>query len=153
GPGQLAHLYRSVPGDRRKIRSLVACDVSLNMAKLARERVPEARVVVCDAENLPFRRGIFDTVIASEVVYLLEDPRSFLRDVRSVIAPGGRMILMWGNRGFNFLYRFAAVAGLRANDPFGLRTSSRRNILEMVAAEFSPCRVELHGVGLPLGVN
>src|SRR5215471_10313184 len=84
---------------------------------VARGRLRRTGFVVGDAEELPFRRGSFDTVIGSELFYYLADPRNFLRDVRRVLAPGGRIVLLWGNPTFNGVYRIASLAGLRPNDP------------------------------------
>jgi len=145
GPGQLAKLYSPSP--------LVAIDISLKMVGLARERLRRTGFVVGDAEELPFRRGSFDTVIGSELFYYLADPRNFLRDVRRVLAPGGRIVLLWGNPTFNGVYRIASLAGLRPNDPLGLTTPSGAYVLAMLMAEFSPSRTELHGIGLPFGLS
>jgi ubiquinone/menaquinone biosynthesis C-methylase UbiE len=145
GPGQLARLYSTSP--------LVAMDISLKMVGLARERLRCTGFVVGDAEELPFRRGSFDTVIGSELFYYLADPRNFLRDVRRVLAPGGRIVLLWGNPTFNGVYRVASLAGLRPNDPLGLTTPSAAHVLAMLTAEFRECRMELHGIGLPLGLS
>lgn len=145
GPGQLAQLYSSSP--------IVACDVSLNMVKLARERLKQGGFVVCDAENLPFKNGSFDTVIGSELIYYLHDPCSFVHGVSGVLSPGGQIILLWGNPTFNFVYRLASIVGLRPTDPFALKTPSRAQILKMLASEFPACRVEFHGIGLPLGMS
>jgi len=145
GPGQLAELYCPAPR--------VAIDISLQMAKLARERLRDTGLVVGDAEELPFRRGSFDTVIGSELFYYLANPRNFLSEVRRVLAPGGKIVLLWGNPTFNGVYRVASLVGLRPNDPLGLKTPSAAHIQAMLAAEFRACRIEFHSIGLPFRLS
>jgi len=145
GPGQPAMLYSAAP--------LVAIDISLQMVKLARERLRCKRLVVGDAEELPFRPGSFDTVVGSELFYYLANPGHFLRDARRVLAPGGQIVLIWGNPAFNSVYRVASLVGLRPTDPLGLTTPSAAQVLTMLKAEFRACRVELHSVGLPFGLS
>jgi ubiquinone/menaquinone biosynthesis C-methylase UbiE len=61
------------------------------MVQLARERNPEAEVVLASAEELPFPDGSFTAVAMSIVFFFLDDPVAVLRECRRVLRPGGRL--------------------------------------------------------------
>jgi SAM-dependent methyltransferase len=70
---------------------VTALDISLDLLLQARrgEDMP-ARLVLGDAERLPFRGGCFDAVVGSSVLHHLE-PLAALRETHRVLAPGGRV--------------------------------------------------------------
>src|SRR5213078_1465545 len=55
------------------------------------ESAPDAYAAV-DAEALPFADGQFDAVYSQIVLYRLPDPGRALREIRRVLAPGGRYL-------------------------------------------------------------
>jgi ubiquinone/menaquinone biosynthesis C-methylase UbiE len=65
---------------------VVALDQSEAMAEIARERLPDAEVVVGDALDLPFLDASFDRVFASYFYCHLEEPERarFLREARRI---------------------------------------------------------------------
>ena len=56
---------------------------------------PEADIRIADCRNLPFPEGIFDRVIAGDVIEHLdaEDGVTMLREIRRVLKPGGTLIV------------------------------------------------------------
>jgi ubiquinone/menaquinone biosynthesis C-methylase UbiE len=88
--------------------------LTIEMAKLAREAVgidinsyllsipiPPAlqgrlSYLVVEGRSLPFPDGDFDTVLASEVLPMVADPREFLAEIRRVLKPGGRLVVVNG---------------------------------------------------------
>ncbi|MFC8921836.1 class I SAM-dependent methyltransferase [Cellulosimicrobium sp. NPDC057127] len=70
-------------------------DGSPAMVELARRRLGEdVPLHVADlAQPLPFADGAFDDVVASLVLHYLEDWTAPLRELRRVLAPGGRLIM------------------------------------------------------------
>ncbi|MDA0165705.1 class I SAM-dependent methyltransferase [Solirubrobacter ginsenosidimutans] len=53
-----------------------------------------ASVVAASAEELPFAEGTFDTVVSTLVLCSVRDPLAALREVRRVLAPGGRLLMI-----------------------------------------------------------
>ncbi|GAB3830867.1 class I SAM-dependent methyltransferase [Dactylosporangium cerinum] len=72
--------------------SLTLTDFSPAMCAQLRT-VPGARVQQCDATDLPFPDGSFDTVIANHMLYHLDDPGAALREFARVLRPGGRLAI------------------------------------------------------------
>jgi SAM-dependent methyltransferase len=71
-------------------------DASTTMVELARKRLGEdAALQVADiAEPLPFAEGVFDDVVVSLVLHYLQDWAAPLAELRRVLKPGGRLILV-----------------------------------------------------------
>jgi ubiquinone/menaquinone biosynthesis C-methylase UbiE len=61
--------------------------------RVARSRRP-ARVVAAGAEALPFADASFDTVVSTLVLCTVQDVDAALAEVRRVLAPGGRLLLI-----------------------------------------------------------
>ena len=52
------------------------------------------RIVKAGAERLPFGDGSFDTVVSTLVLCTVDDPASALREIRRLLAPGGRLLFL-----------------------------------------------------------
>lgn len=77
---------KSMPG-RFDVASFSLDVVYLNILQSANPDVLAA------AEALPFKGGIFDVVICSEVLEHTRDPRVVLAEVSRVLRPGGRLLI------------------------------------------------------------
>lgn len=77
---------------------LTAVDISARMLGRARRRANALRrklqLVRAAAEVLPFSDGIFDTVTATCVFCSVEDPIRALEEVRRVVRPDGKVLLL-----------------------------------------------------------
>lgn len=73
--------------------SATGLDHSEEMVSLARERAPEAEIVLGSAERLPFPDASFTAVAMSIVFVFLADPLAALREARRVLAPAGRIAI------------------------------------------------------------
>jgi SAM-dependent methyltransferase len=72
-------------------------DAAVRLLTIARQRVPDGDFRVGDLEALPYADGVFDAVIAANVLLYVADPLAALCEVRRVCAPGGRVaVAMWG---------------------------------------------------------
>jgi SAM-dependent methyltransferase len=69
----------------------VGVDLFEKKLELARKVLPACRFVAASAESLPFEDGSFDHVLVRDVVHHLEDPMPAMREIRRVLAVGGRI--------------------------------------------------------------
>ncbi len=63
-------------------------------ARLERRAAGRATVIDAGAEELPFPDASFDTVVSTLVLCTVADPAAALAEVRRVLAPDGRLLLI-----------------------------------------------------------
>jgi SAM-dependent methyltransferase len=74
-------------------------DAAQNMADLARERLPGAKILVGDMEDLPFVDETFDAVTAINAFQFARDQRKAFAEAARVTRKGGTVtMLVWGPR-------------------------------------------------------
>ena len=73
--------------------NVVACDFSLGMLEVGRQRNPYLDFAAGDATKLPFKDGVFDAVTISFGLRNVEDTTATLRELRRVTKPGGRLLV------------------------------------------------------------
>ena len=79
-----------------RCRSLVATDFSENMLKRAEKKYKDrgnTRFEQGDIMQLAYPDASFDAVVAANVIHLLDEPYTALRELDRVCRPGGRMII------------------------------------------------------------
>ena len=97
GPGILACELAVEVGPTGKV---AAVDVSAEMNAIAARRVDEAglgeriEVVLGDAAELAFPNACFDAVVSTQVLEYIEDVDRALRELRRVLRPGGRLVVL-----------------------------------------------------------
>lgn len=101
GPGtgaNLAHLPAGLtsltlvepsPAMRARLRARLAA-----VRAAAPDRLPPTEVVAAPGDRLPVADGTIDTVVATLVLCSVPDPAAVLAEVRRVLAPGGRLLLL-----------------------------------------------------------
>lgn len=72
---------------------VTAVDISEPMLDQARIRLKEAKLVVGDAEKLPFRDGAFNSVICAQAIHWMDHPVA-LAEMTRVTNPGG-CVAIW----------------------------------------------------------
>ncbi len=80
----------------------VACDIDPRAVQAAADRFGhrlEDAVLAELGRPLPFEAHAFDLVFACDVVEHVEEPVGWLRDLRRVLRPGGRLLLSTPNYG------------------------------------------------------
>ncbi|HYR07108.1 MAG TPA: class I SAM-dependent methyltransferase, partial [Longimicrobium sp.] len=95
GTGNLLPLL--VPSAGR-IDGYVGVDLSPEMLRVARGKASgeagPAGFAAADAERLPLRDGSFDTAISASVLHYWDDADAGLVEIRRVLRPGGRLLLL-----------------------------------------------------------
>jgi SAM-dependent methyltransferase len=72
-------------------------DSAIDVLAIARERVPEAEIVVGDIEELPWPDATFDVVTGIAAFSYTERPGRALREAARVLKPEGRVVIgTWG---------------------------------------------------------
>jgi ubiquinone/menaquinone biosynthesis C-methylase UbiE len=87
GTGRDLPLY--APG----VRAIAVDPHPQNLAR-ARLRAPAVPLVLARAEALPFRDGVFDTVVSGFVLCSVTDPSAALAETRRVLRGGGTLRLL-----------------------------------------------------------
>jgi ubiquinone/menaquinone biosynthesis methyltransferase len=146
---------------------VVACDFASKMLEAGREKAPRAETVVADALALPFADGTFGAVLCGFGVRNLADTARGVREVRRVLAPGGRFVTLdffqpatRRARAFHALYAkhaLPAIGGLVSGDrgAYDYLARSMEAFLTRDAYEALLCNVgfgDVRGVDLTLGV-
>lgn len=72
---------------------VVACDFSLGMLRVGRERLPHLPFVAGDAMALPFADHSFDAVTISFGLRNVHDPAAGLTEMHRVTRPGGTVVV------------------------------------------------------------
>jgi ubiquinone/menaquinone biosynthesis C-methylase UbiE len=69
-------------------------DGSLEMLLAARRKHPAAALAAADAAALPFADARFDTVVCASAFHVFPEPERALGEVRRVLRPAGRLLLL-----------------------------------------------------------
>lgn len=95
GTGNLLPLIADCAG---RVECHAAVDFSPEMLRAARrkgdETEPRAGFTAADALALPFRTGSFDTAASASALHYWTDPGAGLGEIRRVLRPGGRLLLL-----------------------------------------------------------
>ena len=79
----------------RQVASLTAIDISPEMAKIAREKFPQAQVICGDVEEAAFDRQ-FDCIMVYNAFPHFPDPEKLIAVLSGLLAPGGRLTVAHG---------------------------------------------------------
>ena len=104
-------MIRGVPADARRVLDLgcgtgffladlerrhpgaVGLDISFEMLKVSEQYVPGARLIVADAQRLPFRERIFDAVFCKGSLHHTRDHVGFLTGCARVLRERGVLVM------------------------------------------------------------
>ena len=79
-----------------RCKSLIATDFSAKMLKRAEKKCKKycnIRFEQADILRLSYPNGLFDAVIAANVIHLLDEPYQALHELEHVCKPGGKIII------------------------------------------------------------
>lgn len=68
-------------------------DVTPSMLAIAGGKAEGAELIESDAADLPFEDGAFDVATCQQGLQFFSDPAAALRELKRVLAPGGRAVL------------------------------------------------------------
>lgn len=68
-------------------------DFAKQLIRDLREKYPEINYIIGNAIDLPFKDNFFDYLIAGEVIEHMEEPSTFLKELKRVIKPNGIIAL------------------------------------------------------------
>jgi SAM-dependent methyltransferase len=89
GTGIVARLLRDRLGAGTR---LTGVDASAEMIAHARTLAPEIDWREANAMKLPFADASFELVVSQQMLQFVPDPAAALREIRRVLAPGGRLV-------------------------------------------------------------
>lgn len=82
--------------DKAKVGKIVGLDPATRLHRLARKRIGRAGLDVellgLSAESIPFAAASFDSVMLTYTLCSIADPVAALKEMRRVLAPGGKLI-------------------------------------------------------------
>src|SRR5438132_12106126 len=82
---------------RRRGAEVTGLDAAANLAAIARERLPGARIEIGEMEDLPFDGESFDIVTGINSFQFAGDIVNALAEARRVLRPNGTLVmLVWG---------------------------------------------------------
>ncbi|MGH2470940.1 MAG: bifunctional demethylmenaquinone methyltransferase/2-methoxy-6-polyprenyl-1,4-benzoquinol methylase UbiE [Candidatus Limnocylindria bacterium] len=80
--------------------TVTGVDISAGMLRIAERRAAQARLgpryerLIASVESLPFADGVFDVAVAGFVIRNVGDIPRGLREIRRVLRPGGRAVIL-----------------------------------------------------------
>lgn len=75
-------------------RSAIASEFSIKMLEIAKGKTEQIQLVQANAEVLPFPATHFDAAFATLVFCSIPDPAMAFAELRRVVKPGGRIVLL-----------------------------------------------------------
>ncbi|MCL0078846.1 class I SAM-dependent methyltransferase [Dehalococcoidia bacterium] len=83
--------------------NLFGVDISSNRIKFAKRRNKDIPLFVADAENLPFKDGMFDLVMCTATLEHLFHPINGINEITRVLRSGGKAIISTPSKHMTFL--------------------------------------------------
>lgn len=106
-------------------------DISSGMLQLSRNN--GSRFVQADAEEIPLKSEMFDTVICLHTFHFLPNPIACIRESKRILKPSGLLILIFETD--NWLRRIAVRTGLFESDQYYFKTQEVAGMIESCGLE------------------
>lgn len=136
-PGRVLAIGRASASTADRIGALgsrcTITDRSPSAVRAARHRYPDLRAVAAAPDALPFQPCSFDEVLVAQGMHLLP-PGLALAEFARVLAPGGRLAVLYTGRDDSvpWVRRLAAI--LRAFDPDAMTSGEKLYSVSAIAA-------------------
>ena len=106
-------------------------DISSQMLQLSENN--GSKLVQADAEEIPLKPNMFDTVICLHTFHFLPDPLACIRESKRVLKPLGLLILIFETD--NWLRRIAVKTGMFKSDQYYFKTQEVANMIKSCGLE------------------
>ena len=91
--------------------SVVGADLSVEMLKIAKTKLPDVPFVRANAYSLPFKDESFDLILSVTMFEFLREPEKAVREIYRVLKPGGEVVIGTMN-GRSSWFLFKRLKGL-----------------------------------------
>lgn len=91
----------------KSLKNVVLTDISFMMCKQANRK--SSIVVCCDAEMLPFKEKLFDTVVSTEMIYYLKNPENFISYSHDILKTDGSLLISMANPNMMIVDKFRGM--------------------------------------------
>ncbi|AHF79993.1 class I SAM-dependent methyltransferase [Thermococcus paralvinellae] len=90
---------------------VIGVDLSQEMLKIAKSKLPNVLFIRANAYNLPFKKEVFDLVLSVTMFEFIYEPEKVLNEIHRVLKPGGEVVIGTMNgRSLWFLFkRFKSI--------------------------------------------
>lgn len=72
-------------------KHIIGADISPKLLAAAKKRTPRVRFVRASADNLLFKDGVFDIILADSMMYHIVGNNKAVKEIYRVLTPGGRV--------------------------------------------------------------
>ena len=76
-----------------RFKNYVGIDIDAAKLKEVSDNLPEATLIRASGCNVPFKHGVFDLVICTEVLEHLERPEKMVAEIRRILTTGGTAVI------------------------------------------------------------
>jgi len=76
-----------------RINNYIGIDIDINTLKQVSRDLPEASLIYGSGSYAPFKNGIFDVVICTEVLEHLKNPEKMISEISRVLTRGGTAVI------------------------------------------------------------
>ncbi|MBI4154416.1 methyltransferase domain-containing protein [Candidatus Woesearchaeota archaeon] len=123
------NILSNIPGKK------VGMDISLNMVKECKKKI-KGLFCVGDAEHLPFKEGVFDRIIISEVLYYLPNKEKLVDEIHRCLKPSGEILITSLNRPYTFVRTVLDFLKIGAHDNIGMEFTDFKRFKAQLAKKF-----------------
>ena len=135
--------YLAELGRRGHRGPIVGVDFSPGMLRAAQKAMPAAHAVLADARALPLSNCVATLALAMHMLYHVPEPAVAVAEMRRVLGPGGRLVVVL-NADDHLIELRQAVEEARRDTGLPLRASGERLLLsqgaELLREVFGICR-------------
>lgn len=119
-------------------------DINPRNIEKARVHAPSAKLVVGDLESLPFPDASFSTILLTEILEHLPNPKIMLSEIWRVLQPGG--VIIGSTPRHSMLWRLRMLSSTCPGEPF--HREFNRTELQDTLAGFGTTTIRLEHLGM-----